>query len=44
MIRFPPLEGDVLYHGTSAEEYFEEDGEPPDGPAFFLQRVAFIPT
>lgn len=27
--------GTLLYHGTSAEEAFEEDGGTPDGPAWF---------
>ncbi len=27
--------GTLLYHGTSAEEVFEEDGGTPDGPAWF---------
>lgn len=34
-MRFPPLPGDILYHGTSSKESFEDDGETPDGPAWF---------
>ena len=29
-----------LYHGTSAEERFEEDGGTPDGPAWFSNRAS----
>jgi hypothetical protein len=32
--------GDVLFHGTSSEEAFEEDQETPDGPAWFTESEA----
>ena len=39
-MRFPPLEGDILFHGTSSTELFEKYDGTPDGPAWFSDTVA----